>query len=323
VSVGWMMVYPIVDFALPPLYYIFSTLVFAVVLGGVARYGDRTLRHLAWGTFLSVVLQAAMAPFIASGGDREVLFFNNPNQLGYFGLLSAAIIFLAYRAGHLPAWACLAGAASTVLLVALSQSKAAIIGIAVLGMLTTVGRARIVILLVGILVVLIPRDLTVVSNVETRMSTVGEQEDDNWEARGYTRIIDYPEYLLLGAAEGGYERLGLPPEHQHEIHSSLGTLLFSYGIVGLSLFLIFLYALVRCAGVAASLYLLPVMLYGLTHMGLREGLFWILLGQLCCLHVLSRRASSGSPPRGVLTGAQRFKHAQRQGWSERGQGIVQ
>ena len=58
------------------------------------------------------------------------------------------------------------------------------------------------------------------------------------ESRGYNRIYEYPEQILLGAGERGRWRFG--PGHEHELHSSFGTVLFSYGIVGFVLFSTFL-----------------------------------------------------------------------------------
>ena len=99
--------------------------------------------------------------------------------------------------------------------------------------------------------------------------------------RGYDRLVNHAEYLLLGAGEGSYNRFQseLPGS---ELHSSYGTLLFCYGLVGALLFSLAL-LLVCGLQVRWMLYLSPVMLFGLFHHGLRFTLFWVLLAYVCCL----------------------------------------
>jgi hypothetical protein len=284
VSYVWMMVQPSDDFILPPLYYLFNAMVFGSLLGGVACFGARALSCLAWGSAVSLILQVTAMPFLINSGiTRQVLFFNNPNQLGYYCLLCTAMMFLAYRSRQVRLWPCLLAAGGAVILVALSLSKAAIIGVGLQLALTAVGRARAVFLIALPLLLLVPTDHAVVSNVGDRLSSIGDQGDDSLAGRGYDRVFDYPQYVLFGAAEGGYERMNMAMKESHEIHSSFGLLLFCYGIPGLTLFFMFLGAVVRSSGMSTAIYLIPAMAYGLTHMGLREGLFWLLLAQVCCL----------------------------------------
>jgi hypothetical protein len=54
--------------------------------------------------------------------------------------------------------------------------------------------------------------------------------------------------------------------------------LFSYGIVGFSLFVVLLIVVFRRAPLAYMLYSLPIWIYGLTHQGLRTTMLWVFLG---------------------------------------------
>ena len=65
-----------------------------------------------------------------------------------------------------------------------------------------------------------------------RISRIGLDGDDNFNGRGYDRLVKYSQYLLFGAGEGDYSRFG----YDIEIHSTLGNILMSYGIIGLLLF---------------------------------------------------------------------------------------
>jgi hypothetical protein len=91
--------------------------------------------------------------------------------------------------------------------------------------------------------------------------------------RGYDRIVNHPEFWFFGAGEGSFQRfesvLG------GEIHSSWGTIFFSYGLIGTLLFLLFFLNVFKYK--KNFFYFMPIFFYGLTHQGLRSTQFWILL----------------------------------------------
>ena len=63
-----------------------------------------------------------------------------------------------------------------------------------------------------------------------------------------------------------------------EFHSSLGNILMSYGIVGLGLLFAFFFVVFRNTPTINLLYFGLIMLYGVTHMGMRDTMLWIFLG---------------------------------------------
>src|SRR5207249_4352790 len=79
--------------------------------------------------------------------------------------------------------------------------------------------------------------------------------------------------------EGADDRFG----QRDEMHSTVGTLLFAYGIPGLLLFGGFLSAVYQSAKWPNAKFLIPGFLYGLTHQGLRFPEFWILIAFVWCL----------------------------------------
>ncbi|HEY1064471.1 MAG TPA: hypothetical protein VGE52_00115, partial [Pirellulales bacterium] len=102
------------------------------------------------------------------------------------------------------------------------------------------------------------------------------------------RIWNHPEYLLFGAGEGAYTRF-----HSHinlELHSSLGTLLFCYGLIGLLLFFRTIAVLVRDCGWRVLWYFAPAMAYGLTHNGLRQTEFWLIAVLIVCIHARTTKS---------------------------------
>ncbi|MDZ7736197.1 MAG: hypothetical protein U5P41_08920 [Gammaproteobacteria bacterium] len=104
-------------------------------------------------------------------------------------------------------------------------------------------------------------------------------------ARGYTRIIEHPGYLLFGAGEGAYHRF-LP---KYEFHSSLGTVLFCYGLPGTIAFTAMLWAIIRRRLLPGAILLMPALVYGLAHQGLRFTMFWVMLACIAvAIHLKSQ-----------------------------------
>ena len=83
-----------------------------------------------------------------------------------------------------------------------------------------------------------------------------------------------------------------------EIHSSAGTILFSYGIVGALLFLVFTWRLIRGARARLVITLLPPLLYTGAHQGLRFTTLWVVLAAFVAL-----KDDVDRPPTGGRLGA--------------------
>ena len=116
------------------------------------------------------------------------------------------------------------------------------------------------------------------NNVKNRIVGIGNDSDDNLAGRGYDRVLNHPEYLFFGAGEVDNSRfdsfLG------GELHSSLANLLFSYGIIGVVLFLNIIIYIIKGNKFEYYYVLMPIFMYSLTHMGLRNPFFWIVLAIL-------------------------------------------
>jgi hypothetical protein len=289
--------------AFQSVYYLYNCLVLTACISLYSWFGDRFLRITLISVVISLLLQLGMAVAVgAQTVGRDIGSFNNPNQLGYYAILSVTIILILTRRvpmrASLQAMVVIAG----VYLAALSLSKAALSGVALLLILVFVRNPAVtfgLMAMVPLLYFLV--DLTpLMERVHTRIFT--PQPDDTLATRGYDRLLNYPEYLVFGAGEADWARF----ESQaglFEIHSSLGTLLFCYGVVGTSLFVAIIWAIYRCAGCRLVLYLLPIFLYSLTHQGLRFTLFWVALAVTACVGDAMRRSrnvnrSAGpTPPR--------------------------
>ena len=141
------------------------------------------------------------------------------------------------------------GALAPAYLVALSLSKAAILSYFLL-LAIHFSRSLWLLILAAVAIAILYfaiGDADIVGDVVNRLQNIGKQRDDSLEGRGYTRIWVYPQHLLLGAGEFGWGRF---KDVTSELHSTLGTILFSYGSIGLVLFSLILWRLFRFVGLA-------------------------------------------------------------------------
>jgi hypothetical protein len=277
-----------VRIALYPLFYLFNFLAFLLVLSLYSSEAERSLATVALGVLISLYLQTVLSLFlqgINEEGERQVAFFNNPNQLGYYALLSASVLAIAREYRALSRTAYLTGMLCAVWLCALALSKAALVAIAVLLLIETSRKRVDVPLLLGAILATIAVsgavDLVVLENVIARLQDIGAASDDSAAGRGYNRIWLYPQHLIFGAGEGAFYRFS--GTNNGEIHSTFGTILFSYGVVGAAIFGLASLLVLLQVRLSRVLYLAPAALYGITHNGLRDTLVWVLLALVLAL----------------------------------------
>jgi hypothetical protein len=281
-------------------YYAFNLVIFCAVARRSVRQPSFPIL-VVYLTLVSVLLQTGLSVFGlgSASGPRSVIFFQNPNQLGYYSLLSAAILVIGVRKTFLPTPAFVSGMLACIWLAQLSLSKASMAAVALL--LAYGGLRNLKSGILGLLAVVAVLGLGMLDKrvelIETRFDTFGRQSDDSVAGRGYDRIWLHPEMTILGAGEGAYGRWDSYLEDA-EMHSSWGTILFSYGIPGTLAMLIFLGRISFSLGSASLFPMASIFLYGLTHMGLRFVPMWILFGLIAGIysnemHVKRARIKSG------------------------------
>jgi hypothetical protein len=296
------------SFVLYPLYYLYNALLFLVAIVLYRRYGDLFLRVTVFVVTASVFLQVLSSLVFRSSAARGSVFFNNPNQLGYFALLAATLIALTHRRLRLRMLTSSIALVCCGYLALVSASRAAAGGI--LGLLVLLIFSNPKVLVVACLAA-----VAVVSGVgpiadaidasQERVLNLSAHADRSFlQERGYDRIWRNEQYLVLGAGEGGLSRFDDTAFVKNmEIHSSAGTVLFSYGIVGSILFLVFTWRVIRRARLRLLLMLLPPLLYTGAHQGLRFTLLWVVLAVFLALKdedTRKPRAESLSGPRADL-----------------------
>jgi len=280
-------------------FYTFNIMIFITMVELISRK-KITISHILTGITLSLVVQFMMFALFSFSlsGSRVELFFNNPNQLGYYGLISGVLILLIMDLTESKKihWIALMIAAFAVLI---SLSKAAIVSFAVaiaFYFLIRFGKHYKKVILVFLIVLLVPLLTQADSKIEvdefktalvTRISNIGRDSDDSLAYRGYDRIGNHKEYIIFGSGEGNYERFD-SVIRGGEIHSTLANILFSYGIVGLMIFSWLILKIYRNQVQIFTYTFFPIILYGITHNGIRSSLLWIMLSLIACYNYKER-----------------------------------
>lgn len=297
VAVAWALIDRDWSLAFPALFYIFNFLVGLALIFTIRR-DQRAVNILAFGVLVGLAFSFVGVLIDLGYGDRMTGWFNNPNQLGYFSLLSMGI--LAILAGfRLRSYVVVLGMVLGLVGLLSSASLGAWGGavfIALAYLVANVGNVSFYVR--GVIALLVicsvmwavdyARDGAIIDNMETRIARAPSKLDGVFEERRYDRVFAFKQYWLLGAGEshGSEARFG---EHTGaEVHSSFGNLLLSYGVGPFLLFLGMLGYLFIRAPLAVGFVLLGVMFYSLTHMGLRSTYFWILIAVVWSLHAAPR-----------------------------------
>ena len=278
------------------LYYVFNYFVAWYCLNLYFSYGFGKLRQL-------LIMGMLLSGAIAFGGVirntgisiRVTGFFQNPNQLGYYAVVLLTVVI--YYKAYIRNWIrYLMLVFSFVCLVA-SLSKAAMISSAIMLVLNILFSSestpnrnktwkKAILCVCGFVflyIILFSDSSFIASNrillaMRRRIINVGSENDSSLGVgRGYNRIFEIGPDLLWGVGEGAYNRFvslsGV------EVHSTYGNMLVCYGIIGsIGYTLVWWKALFWNAKKMVRLLAFSgILLYGITHNGIRNTLIWALL----------------------------------------------
>ena len=293
VSFIFFIVYSDYKFLLAPFNYIYCFLCLYFV-------ADLTRKELFFKiTYISLIITLViqLILFFNTGlnydSGRCMIMFKNPNQLGFWGLIVLLILVLINNNIFLKRPFLLYGAmllSSFFIIVSISQ--AAIITLILL-LLLLLFRKRPVILISSIVFISFLtfyylntskfEENPYTNAIFTRFENDLFNEDDtdnNLEGRSYNRISQNSVYLIFGAGESGLNRFGY---NTNEIHSTFGSLLFSYGLLGFLIFCIPLLSISLKSYSINSVIFLIFLIVTLTHNVIRWPLFWVLPYLMFCM----------------------------------------
>lgn len=234
-------------------------------------------KYLAKSSFLAFIF-ILIVFFWQCKNERNPIFFDNINQLTRYSLLIATLIGLYYYGKSKEAinWIFAIILSLVNLIVLLSVSRAAILAIIVMNITLLAFKLRSTLLgiclgLISLFAYNFIQNSTEAYSeyVEYRFQENGKE--DKLLNRGYTRFIDYPKYLLLGAGERRNDRFN----DEYEFHSSYGSILWGYGIIGFMLLFMFHGFCFRFFDWTIIL-LVPLIINSIVHNDMRFIYTWIL-----------------------------------------------
>jgi hypothetical protein len=274
-------------------FYIYNAAIMLFIISlGVHDY-QRLRRVIYWSCLTALATELVYLELIyPSAKMRSLGTFNNPNQMGYWGLLMLACLGVVRRREPLRVLDAAALATACYIIAQTLSRAATAAGLLMALAVALSGRWKrgAVLAIVGLALVAGSVELLrggfleqvqqadVVRGLQHRLSLLSRNPDDPlslWK-RGYSRLVEHPEYLPLGAGEGAFQRL--TNLRDKEFHSSLGNIFMSYGVVGLGLLFALFFVIFRHSPMPYFFYFFMLMLYGVTHMGMRDTMLWIFFG---------------------------------------------
>jgi hypothetical protein len=292
-------------------YYLFNVATFLAVSTLFQYFDTMFIRSVRFTLLLALIVELVAVIVISSdvaprepGLYRSVGTYDDPNQLANWAILAlCSLLVLApqERLGGVE----IAGIVATTYIVLSSLSRSGALGLTIV-LLVALTALRIRATWLALLTcAAVPAIILSWSNMRG-IDAFFEQgtpaqvasrfhesdRDDNIAGRGYERLWLFPEHLILGAGEGAYWRFrGGTAFEQTEFHSSLGNILFSYGMVGLGLFGCFLWEVFRRAPLQHKAYFLGPMAWGLFNYGVRFSTFWVFLAIVYASSIVRARST--------------------------------
>ena len=104
----------------------------------------------------------------------------------------------------------------------------------------------------------------------------GEANMNIFEDRGMDKLYIYPEYIVYGAGQGEYERY-VEAFSQNEIHSTLPSILFYYGIIPFCILMIWIYLNIKNSNIEIKLICFSVLVESFFLLNQRQLYLWILI----------------------------------------------
>ena len=241
------------------------------------------------GIFISLIIQLiTFLKFSSSEELRVLIYFNNPNQLGFWAInLLFVLIFYFITSNHKKKYnfIFLCSIFFSVLFVIMSISQAAIIAALLMIMVLIIKKGYLKLLFISSLILFIFlgtkalnsfNDIKIYENALNRIQGRLDGKDDNGgiEGRNYNRISYFPQYLVFGSGEGKNERFGT--QDLNEIHSSYANVLFSYGLIGFILFFYSYFKIFINQNFTVSSLILLYLSFSILHNTIRWPLFWVI-----------------------------------------------
>ena len=284
-------------------YMVFNGILVLCFLGLRYREGAAFLHKLRYALMLCPPLQLLI---LALGLGRTVFgrfagSFNDPNQCAFFVFAEFLLFYVLSereekRRLTLPVFLC------TVTVVVAAQSMGALLGILALtpcmlyrflkrsdrlGPKTLLPATAVI--TAAVILVLLTKPYAVVSLTSRIADKIrgfdlfsGRGLMNLFEDRCWDKLLLYPKQMLWGAGEGNYERFPSIRYPMNEVHSSLFTALFCYGILPFGCLLTWMVLCFKKADGAGRIVLTALLAEAMMLNNTRNPYFWLLFVVAAC-----------------------------------------
>lgn len=306
----YFVIYPEVKFVLSSLYYIFN-LIALVTFSFFAK--DKIFLRRTGSVFKFNLLLQLMIWAMSFGRyyspDRYMGTFNDPNQFGYYVLLSFFFIYMiSFILGlkRLYIYYVLA-----LFLIFLSGSTGMLLGMSVFSVGYAIvyikhrlrkpyNLARSVVYAFTIASLLLLPSGLIIMNFSGETGRNSRQYDSTeqpiierldqkknmadgdtgntlWEDRVLDTVIKYPWYVLYGSGEGAFKRFVGVTNYGSEIHSTFPSIVFYYGVLPTLVLIIWVYRQLRSASLHIMIVYVSLFATSFILLNQRQALFWVLI----------------------------------------------
>ncbi len=300
------------EFIMSTLYYIFNL---ALVFVARFLLLDKSfLRKLFWTCRISLYLQIVIyflrlgKYYIDENGvtDRYLGTFNDPNQLAFYMFCLLMVMYMVEMIHGVNCRVNLIDYAAFVFILYLTASTGMLLAFAIFVALYVVlllvsplfevnsdRKRKLLFALLGLAIIvavylIFRKEISVFFQKSELFSRLLEKETLSastsrseisgtsiWQDRNIDKVYIYPQYNIFGAGQGYFERFW-QAHSSGEIHSTLLSILFCYGIVPTFLFLYWIWTNIRHSTVYYFPVFIALAVESITLLNQRQPLFWLM-----------------------------------------------
>lgn len=292
-------------FILSSLYFLFNF--FAIILFSLVFDDEGSTKNIGKIMKINIIIQLVI--YICHlgkwyGASRYMGTFNDPNQFGYFILMSYMFIYLI-------SIKCKEKKGNTlflfivIFLILKCASTGMLVGIIIFLILQFIDILRNfvtflkknMVKIIGLLIFAVPilvifllineqynfvktDKLLIISRMNEKINRVDSTNKTSdislIKERGYDRFVYYPQYILYGSGEGEYNRF-TKTYHQDEIHATFPSILFYYGLIPTVILLSWVYQKIRKANTSVLIPFIAIFIESFTLLNQRQVMFWLII----------------------------------------------
>lgn len=306
INLVYFLVYGRFEFMKASLYYVYNFL--TVLFFRLYAEDSRFLMNVGRVCRLNIVIQLGI--YVLNIGryyaeTRYMGTFNDPNQMAFFIFMSLITAFVISKIGRIKLHVLYHIMA--VGLIFLTSSTGIFLGIGVFYAVSAILTIRkltkrnhnviAILSITGLLMLgmLFSSQITdyakefsessIMDRIEQKLDRLNESAvgPTNLQDRGIDRLLIYPEQIIYGAGEGYHSRFE-KSYSSNEVHSTMLSILFYYGMIPTLLFLFWCYQNIRTLTVNNLAVVLALFVESLTLLNQRQPLFWMIFITLNILH---------------------------------------